>query len=342
MAITIKQIAELAGVSRGTVDRALYDRGRVSPEVAQRIKQIAKDHGYKPNSAGRALALSKNPIKIGVIIQSAKTPFIKQLLQGIHQAQKEVSKLGLKIELRQSVAMDVSEQIKMIDELLEEGIKGLALIPVEDSELQLKVNEVIDQKHVSVITFNGDIAGTKRMNFVGLNNYRSGQTVAGLMGMITGGKGKVLVITGYLSHRAHNERVEGFITELRENYPEIHLLGVQTCFDEDEVAKDIAIQSIKNDEGLAGIFVVANGEVGVCEGLKELGKEHQVKVIAHDLTPENKEYLKDGTIDFIIDQNAFVQGYRPIILLAEYLLEGKRPPKEACYTEILIKTRYNY
>lgn len=58
MAVTLKQIAELAGVSRGTVDRALYNRGRVKPEVAERIRKIADDLGYQPNRAGKALAMT--------------------------------------------------------------------------------------------------------------------------------------------------------------------------------------------------------------------------------------------------------------------------------------------
>ena len=60
MAVTLKQIAELAGVSRGTVDRALYNRGRINPEVAERIRTIAKELGYQPNRAGKALAMAKH------------------------------------------------------------------------------------------------------------------------------------------------------------------------------------------------------------------------------------------------------------------------------------------
>ena len=47
MAVTMQQIADLAGVSRGTVDRALNDRGRIRPEVAEKIKMIAKELGYQ-------------------------------------------------------------------------------------------------------------------------------------------------------------------------------------------------------------------------------------------------------------------------------------------------------
>ena len=48
MAGTIKEIAEKAGVSRGTVDRALNNRGRVNPEVAERIFEIAREMNYQP------------------------------------------------------------------------------------------------------------------------------------------------------------------------------------------------------------------------------------------------------------------------------------------------------
>ena len=76
MGVTIRQIAEAAGVSRGTVDRALNNRGRIRPEVAERVRQIAEEMGYKPNQLGRALSMSRNNIKIGVILQGAETPFI--------------------------------------------------------------------------------------------------------------------------------------------------------------------------------------------------------------------------------------------------------------------------
>lgn len=52
MAVTLAEIAALAGVSRGTVDRALNDRGRVDPKVAARVRRIAAERGYRPNRAG--------------------------------------------------------------------------------------------------------------------------------------------------------------------------------------------------------------------------------------------------------------------------------------------------
>lgn len=61
MAVTIKQISELSGVSRGTVDRVLNGRGHVAPEKDALVRRVAKQLGYQPNMAGKALAARKNP-----------------------------------------------------------------------------------------------------------------------------------------------------------------------------------------------------------------------------------------------------------------------------------------
>ena len=110
MGVTIRQIAEAAGVSRGTVDRALNNRGRIKPEVADRIRQIAEEMGYKPNQLGRALSMSKNNIKIGVILQAAETPFMQCVLEGIERAKDEVmySKFISAISGRQRKLMNFS------------------------------------------------------------------------------------------------------------------------------------------------------------------------------------------------------------------------------------------
>lgn len=59
MAITSKEIAELAGVSRGTVDRALKGREGVNPKTKERILKIAEENNYKPNLIGKALVYSQ-------------------------------------------------------------------------------------------------------------------------------------------------------------------------------------------------------------------------------------------------------------------------------------------
>ena len=118
MAVTQAQIAELAGVSRGTVDRTLNNRGRVDPEVAERIRKIANELGYQRNRAGSLLVRSKRPVKLGIIIRSSETPFMQQLLQEIEAVRDEMlDQQGAELLVREMCDDDCLRQIELIDEL---------------------------------------------------------------------------------------------------------------------------------------------------------------------------------------------------------------------------------
>ena len=193
MAVTLQQIAEAAGVSRGTVDRALNNRGRINAEVADRIRKIADEMGYQPNRAGRALAMSKRSITIGVIIQAANTPFMEKVIEGAEDAKAEVERLGADVIIRKIDDFDAGKAVAAMYELKEKGCNGIAVVPVDDEKLKATVDELADAE-IPVITFNSDIEESKRLCFVGQDTYQSGRVAAGLMADILPASGKVLDI----------------------------------------------------------------------------------------------------------------------------------------------------
>ena len=86
---TIKDIAQVAGVSRGTVDRVLHNRGHVDPAVAERIFNIAKDLSYRPNRAGQALANMGRKRRIGIVMPSLSNPFFLDIKNGMEKSGEE-------------------------------------------------------------------------------------------------------------------------------------------------------------------------------------------------------------------------------------------------------------
>lgn len=340
MAVTLQQIAEAAGVSRGTVDRALNNRGRINAEVADRIRRIANEMGYQPNRAGRALAMAKRSITIGVIIQAANTPFMEKVIEGAEDARAEVERLGAEVIIRKIDDFDAGKAIKTMHELKKKGCNGIAVVPVDDEKLKETVDELADEK-IPVITFNSDIDGSKRMCFVGQDTYQSGRVAAGLMADILPAAGKVLVISGYPTTYGHKNRTKGFLKEFKALRMDVQVLDVQYAFDDNHMAEMITHGMLKEYEDLTGIYLAASGVQGVCKALGDLGMEEKVKVISNDLTAQNVQYLKEGKIRFLIGQDGYRQGYEPIMILFEKIFDGKEPEKEFAYTEIVIKTRYN-
>lgn len=339
MAVTIQDIAEAAGVSRGTVDRALNDRGRINPEVARHIQDIAKELGYVPRR--KKNGNDKKHIKIGVVTQLSKASFMIQVRKGIEDARRELADRDVELILEECMTVDEIEQLKAIDKLSEQDVLGIAVMPVECNAVRQRINSLVEEADIPVVTFNSDIVGTKRSCFVGLDNKRSGQTAAGLMGVMTGGKGKVLVITGYFGNSVNSMRVDGFVEEIKTSFQELELVGVQSSFDEAEEVERIIMNTMGVFPDLVGIIVVSGGQAGIRNAFEKLSPEKRPFVIIYDLTPKNVKALEDGVADFLIDQNGYTQGYRSLFVLADILQKGQVPLEEHLYTDIIIKNKYN-
>lgn len=341
MAVTAQQIAELAGVSRGTVDRALHNRGRVNPEVAAQIRQIANELGYKPNLIGQALVRTKRDFKLGAILQSVETPTMQIILEGVRRAAAELQDSGIELMIREVRGLDTELVLEHVEELTGQGVQGLALAPNNAPELRQCI-DALDEQGIPVVTLNSDVPGSRRLCFIGMDNYRAGQTAACLTRQMLPQGGKILPLAGHLNNTAHNNRLNGFRDTLEENNPqEITLLPFQPCFDRNDYAHEITQHALRTEPELAAVYVASNGQQGVCQAVEEEGRKGQVKVIAFDLNAPNMELLQSDDLSFVLDQEAFEQGYRPPYILYEYLMHKKKPAQEYLFTDIAIRTKYN-
>ena len=95
---TIKDIAREAGVSIGTVDRVLHDRGMVSPETKARILDVMKELDYKPNHAAQGLAIRKKKLKLGFLIPDDKDhPFYLDIKKAAMKKAEELKQYGVQV-----------------------------------------------------------------------------------------------------------------------------------------------------------------------------------------------------------------------------------------------------
>ena len=249
--------------------------------------------------------------------------------------------LGIEVLIQENTSVREEDQLRAIDELVKEGIQGLALMPVDSEGVREKLNWLVNEQKIPVVTFNSDIVGTKRCCFVGMDNKRSGQMAAGLFGMMTRGVGKILVITGYFSSMLNNSRVDGFVEEIKQISPKLEIAGVKGSFNNADEVERISENAMIGISGINGIFVVSGGQEGIVEAFRKLGVEQRPYVIIYDQTAKNEKLLREDKADFLIDQNGFEQGYRPQRILADILLNEEYPQSEYLYTGMDIKTKYN-
>jgi LacI family transcriptional regulator len=340
MRVTIRKIAEIAKVSRGTVDKVLNNRPGVSDEIRQKVKEIAEALDYKPNIIGKALAYQKKSVTIGVIIPLEENPFFEDIKKGIDAAHEELKDFGVKIDYQITKSLDAQEQYNVIKHFQAKGVSALAMAVINHDLIREAIDDMVDSK-IPVVTFNTDIIGSKRMCFVGHDLVKSGKVAGELMGKLLNGKGKVAIITGSHNILAHNQRIDGFKKVMDEDFSDIKIVDIVENMDQDSISFERTLILLENIADLNGIYITGAGVSGACKALKFLGKAHEVKVISFDFVPETVNLVKEGIIDFTIGQDPFEQGYKPIKILAEYLFSGQYPEVNHIQTKIDIRVKEN-
>lgn len=336
---TIKEIAELSGVSRGTVDRVLNNRGSVNPQTAQKIMEIAQALDYKPNRAGLVLAAQKKNFKLGVILFGEGNPFFDDVIKGIRHKEEELACYHCNVLLKR-VSIDVNRQLEAIEELLAEGVNGIAISPTNDARLAKRIDELFDMD-IPVVTLNTDIEHCRRLAFVGSNYYQSGETAAGLIRLMSPRQEIYIgIVLGSSDVLCHTERIAGFTQTLKE-HKHIHIVETIANDDDDFLSYDRTMKMLEKHPEINALFFAASGVYGGCRAVLSLGREKDMTIVTFDKVASTIEMIEKGVINATICQQPFKQGSRPLDILFNYLATGEMPKEEYEYMAVDIRIKEN-
>jgi len=340
MAVTIRMIAEKAGVSRGTVDRALNNRPGINAEVAEHVRRIAKELNYEPNAAAQALANSKKRMRIDVLLNAGSNPFFDKVRAGLDEGVRSAKTYGITVNIYETAGFSVEEQLAYIDALMEKPPHALIITPINDSRIIARLNRIADAG-VSVSTLNVDVTGLKKLCFVGCNYLKSGQTAAELLGQMTEGEVLVGILTGSFKILGHSQRIQGFSEVCEKDYPRITVCAVAQTNDDDATAYEETRRMLLEHPDIKALYFCAGGIDGGIRAVCDLNRVHSVRIITVDDTDNIKDYIRRGIINATVCQQPFKQGRDAVLFQSEWLVNGNRPPCKHVYTQNEVKLRYN-
>lgn len=336
MAITIKKIAEICNTSRGTVDRVINKRGGVNEELEAKILAVIAEYNYRPNTTARALVNSKKRYTIGAIVNSVGNHFFDDVIAGIEAAAKKVNKsYGINVVVKQIKGYCEVDLLATIEELEKEEISALAMTPVYSQKIIDKIKE-LKERGIPTVLINSDIDESERLASVSSNNYQSGMLAANLANLILTQASKVAVVTGSFSNKGHIKRVNGFKDVLSKGNKKLEIVQIQQNDDDDKKSYEVT-QKILENQDIDLIYFCAAGIQGGIEAIVASGKN--VHAITVDESETVKRYIDNGLIYATITQQPFEQGYKPISLLAKYLVLNRMPEKTKIHTVNQIKIK---
>lgn len=330
--VTIKDIAEKTGFSRGTVDRALHGRTGVNQETVEKIKMEAQAMGYKANVAGVLLAARKKPTLIGCLLSDYGNEFFADVISGLTDACDQLAVYGVTLSIRHIQGFSEAVHLAAIDSLVAEGCSGLLLATINSDGVRRKINSLIE-KGIPVSCINTDVPGSKRLFYVGTDYYQSGATMGGLLALMEKHRVRkevknILVFTGSFEIFGHNERIRGFEEGMKTHGIDYRILCLEQVMDNNEVSYRLASEQLQRHPEADVIYIVAAGVSGVCRALIESGREKGIDVFSFDDVPSTVPYLEQGVIDATVTQMPYDQGYQGVKRLFDAIIAVHGPDRK--------------
>ena len=337
-------IAEMAGVSVGTVDRVIHNRGEVSDITRNKVIRIIKESHYVPDIVARTLA-SKKIYRFAILFprENPDSTFWSKPLIGVNKALKETGHYGIVGEKYLFDQFKRSSFKKQTDRIIQNEPDAVLIAPFYYEET-VRLIEDCNQRKIPYVFINSDFQDNSKLSFVGQDSKQSGYLAARLMSYSVEQGSKLLIIniSRVLDNHKHIlNRQTGFESFFRENTK--HKIDILNHYikdtDKNSIGNSLNEIFSKSSE-IKGVFVT-NSKVYKIARFIEENRLQPVTLIGYDLTEENLNYVEKNIIDFLISQRPVEQGYGGIMTLFNHFVLNKRVKKEQ-HLPIDIITKENY
>jgi len=278
--LTIRQIAELAGVSRSTVSRVINDHPNVSPETREQVLRVVTETGFRPDPIARSLSSRRASI-IGLVIPLAiqslfEDPFFARLMQGISQG-CNMHEYTLALFLLHSL----EEEARLYPRISRrQFLDGVIVTATQDRDplipqlLANRVPFVLHGRHED-----------PRVSFVEVDNVAGAYTA--VTHLVRLGRRRIALITGPSGSLAAEDRKRGYLNALLERRVPVEE-GLILHGDFTETSSYQAMQRLLPHEPDA-VFVASDSmALGALRALRDAGKRvpDEVAVVGFDDMPQ--------------------------------------------------------
>ncbi len=291
-AARIADIARIAGVSKATVDRVLNGRKNVSGTTRQRVLQAKA-----AIESGDGVIHRAKPWRLKVLLPEDAGPSTEYLASCFQEVGAEGNAT---VECIFTRKMEPAALAGKLRACVGQGIDAVAFQGLDDPRIRDAVAELAGFNIPSLAVISG-LEGV--VGFVGIDNRAAGRTAGFLMGRMTRPPGKIAIISGGQLYRSHEDREMGFRSVMRGDFPQTTVIGAFSGHDDIEGNYQQVKQLLEDTTDLIGIYNVGGGNEGIVRALKEAGRDREVMLVGHNLTPKTHTYLLDGSMDVIIHQN---------------------------------------
>lgn len=266
---------------------------------------------------------AKEKYTIAIIVKNSTNPYMVGCLNGVKKAAED---MGFEaILMAPSTNDSVEEQVKIMEDLIQKGVDGFVLVPVDTNGIMPGVRKAME-KDIPIATI-GTPAAVETFLRTGVDYTETGRIVAKAVAEKIGGKGDVIIIEGPPGAQNAIERLNG-IKEVLGQYPDIKIVASQTANFKRTEGMQVTENLLQKHKNVAAI-IAANDEsaIGAIQAIKAAGLEGKVVVGGFDGNQDGSASIKDGSLYVSYNTDPWGSSYLAATYIVQYLNDGTKPPK---------------
>ena len=344
--ITIKDIAEIAGVSVGTVDRVLHNRVNVSQSAREKVEKALKNMNYHPNVYASALAYNKSYTFYLLMPIHESEAYWEEIEQGAQKAIETRRDFHIDVKIMYYERFNNDSFIEQYKKCIEQNPDGVIIVPVELDVTKVFTDSLHD-KQIPFILLDSYMPDLKPLSFWGQDSFCSGYFAAKMLMLIASEEKQIMLLkqvkNGQVTSKQQRNREVGFRHYMKDHYPNIEIVELQIPFKSTKRKYDIILKEFFDAHPQIHHCITLNSKAHIVGEYLLRNNIRNVQIMGYDMVAKNAKCLKEGSISFLIAQHGYQQGFSCVdTLFKAVVLKEKVQPVNYMPIELLTKENMEF
>ena len=344
--IRIKDIAERAGVSVGTVDRVLHNRPNVSKKALEKVNKALEEMDYKPNMYASALAYNKSYTYYFLLPKHESEAYWQEIEEGALAASEHRRDFGISVEFIYYKRFDLKTFEKATSDCLKLNPDGVIVVPAT-LEPTRRFTDILHERQIPFILLDSYMPDLRPLSFYGQDSFQSGYFAARMLMLIASKEKEIMLMkqmrNGNVASKQQENRETGFRHYMHDHFPEIKIDEVNLPLDEKPENYDKILEDFFKQHKQVHHCITFNSKAHLVGEFLLHSNRRDIQIMGYDMVPKNEKCVKEGSISFLIAQHAWRQGFLCIESLFEAIvLKKKVPPVNYMPIELLTKENVEF
>ena len=285
--------------------------------------------GDAPQRGAGSSVIAKEDIRIFVITHGqASDPFWSVVRNGVDAAARD---MGIKAYYQAPNSFDMVGMSQLIDAAVAANPQGLIVSIPDADALATSLKDAIDAG-IPTISINSGGEYSRQfgmLTHIGQSEYEAGYKAG--MRMVSAGVTEGICMNHEIGNQSQDFRCQGFADALRESEGTVEVLAVNIA-DPLETQQRLTAALVSNPKVNGILSLGPTSVLPALKSLEDLNLEEKVRLATFDLSPDVLDAILEGRIIFAIDQQQYLQGYLPVVLLTLYITNLNTPAYEILNT----------